>query len=144
MFKEFKEFALKGNLVDLAVGFVLGAAFGRIVGSFISDIVLPPLGLLLGKVDFASLFINLSGKPFATLAEAKAAGAPTLNYGLFLMALLDFVIVALVMFLIVKRMNKLRKPVPAPAAPPTKECPFCLSSVPLKAVRCPHCTSDLK
>jgi len=144
MFKEFKEFALKGNLVDLAVGFVLGGAFGRIVSSFISDIVLPPLGLLLGKADFSSLFINLSEKPFATLAEAKAAGVPTLNYGLFLVALLDFLIVALVMFLVVKRMNKLRKPAPAPAAPPAKECPFCLSSVPLKAVRCPHCTSDLK
>jgi len=144
MFKEFKEFALKGNLVDLAVGFILGGAFGKIVSSFVSDIVMPPLGLILGKVDFASLFINLSGTPYASLAEAKAAGAPTLNYGLFLMAVLDFLIVALVMFLVVKRMNKLRKPAPAPAAPPTKDCPFCLSAVPLKAVRCPHCTSELK
>ncbi|MBM3295871.1 MAG: large conductance mechanosensitive channel protein MscL [Candidatus Aminicenantes bacterium] len=144
MLKEFKEFALKGHLVDLAVGFIIGGAFGKIVSSFVSDVVMPPLGLLLGKVDFSELFINLSGRPFATLAEAKAAGAPTLNYGMFLTAVLDFLIVAGVMFIVVKQMNRLRKPVPAPAAPPMKECPFCLSAVPLKAVRCPACTSELK
>jgi large conductance mechanosensitive channel len=144
MFKEFKQFALKGNLVDLAVGFILGGAFGKIVSSFVSDVIMPPLGLLLGKVDFSCLFINLTGKHYATLAEAKASGAPTLNYGLFLMAVIDFLIVAGVMFLVVKYMNRLRKPAPAPETPPTKECPFCLSLVPLKAVRCPHCTSELK
>jgi large conductance mechanosensitive channel len=143
MFKEFKEFALKGNLIDLAVGFILGGAFGKIVSSFVADVIMPPLGLLLGKVDFSSLFINLSGTAYATLAEAKAAGAPTLNYGLFLMTVIDFLIVVLVMFLVVKQMNKLRKPAPAPAAPPTKECPFCFSTVSQKAFRCPFCTSDL-
>jgi large conductance mechanosensitive channel len=142
--KQFKEFALKGNLVDLAVGFILGGAFGKIVSSFVSDIIMPPLGLLLGNVDASSLFINLSGTPYASLAEAKAAGAATLNYGVFLTAVVDFLIVAGVMFLVVRQMNRLRKPVPAPAAPPAKECPFCLSSIPIKAVRCPFCTSELK
>ncbi len=141
MFKEFKEFAMKGNLVDMAVAFVLGGAFGKIVTSFVNDIVMPPLGMFLGHVDFSKLFINLSGQAFPTLDAARAAGAATLNYGVFINAVIDFLIVALVMFIIIKQMNKMRKPAPAPA---TKECPYCLSAVPLKAVRCPNCTSEIK
>ncbi len=145
MFKEFKEFAMKGSLLDLAVGFIMGGAFGKIVTSVVSDIIMPPIGLLLGKVDFASLFINLSGKPYASLAEAKAAGAATINYGAFLNVFIDFLIVALVMFFLIKQVNKLRrKPAEAPAVPTTKECPFCFSAIPIKAVRCPSCTSQLK
>lgn len=145
MLKEFKEFAMKGSLLDLAIGFILGGAFGKIVSSLVNDVIMPPIGLLLGKVDFASLFINLSGKSYATLAEAKAAGAATINYGIFLNVFIDFLIVALVMFLLVKQVNKLRrKPGEAPAVPTTKECPFCFSVIPIKAVRCPNCTSQLK
>jgi large conductance mechanosensitive channel len=145
MFKEFKEFAMKGSLLDLAIGFIMGGAFGKIVSSLVNDIIMPPIGLLLGKVDFASLFINLSGKPYASLAEAKAAGAATINYGLFLNVFIDFLIVAVVMFLLIKKVNKLRrKPAEAPAVPTTKECPFCFSVIPIKAVRCPACTSQLK
>jgi large conductance mechanosensitive channel len=145
MLKEFKEFAMKGSLLDLAIGFIIGGAFGKIVSSLVNDVIMPPIGLLLGNVDFASLFINLSGKPYATLAEAKAASAATINYGIFLNVLLDFLIVALVMFLLVKQVNKLRrKPAEAPAVPTTKECPFCFSVIPIKAVRCPNCTSQLK
>jgi len=143
MFKEFKEFAMKGNLVDMAVAFIMGGAFGKIVTSFVNDIVMPPLGMLLGKVDFSKLFIDLSGQGHPTLDAAKAAGAATLNYGVFLNAVVDFLIVALVMFIVIKQMNKLRRPAPA-AAPTTKECPYCLSTVPLKAVRCPNCTSEIK
>jgi len=145
MFKEFKEFAMKGSLLDLAIGFIMGGAFGKIVSSLVNDIIMPPIGLLLGKVDFAGLYINLSGKPYASLAEAKAAGAATINYGLFLNVFIDFLIVALVMFLLIKQVNKLRrKPAEAPAVPTTKECPFCFSVIPIKAVRCPACTSQLK
>ena len=145
MFKEFKEFAMKGSLLDLAIGFIMGGAFGKIVSSLVNDIIMPPIGLLLGKVDFASLYINLSGKPYVSLAEAKAAGAATINYGLFLNVFIDFLIVALVMFLLIKQVNKLRrKPAEAPAIPTTKECHFCFSIIPIKAVRCPACTSQLK
>jgi len=145
MFKEFKEFAMKGSLLDLAIGFIMGGAFGKIVTSLVNDVIMPPIGLLLGKVDFSSLFINLSGKPYATLAEAKAAGAATINYGLFVNVFIDFLIVALVMFLLIKQVNKLRrKQAEAPAVPTTKECPFCFSIIPIKAVRCPSCTSQLK
>jgi large conductance mechanosensitive channel len=145
MLKEFKEFAMKGSLLDLAVGFIMGGAFGKIVTSLVNDVIMPPIGLLLGKVDFASLFINLSGKPYASMAEAKAAGAATINYGVFLNVFIDFLIVALVMFLLIKQVNKLRrKPAEAPAVPTTKECPFCFSAIPIKAVRCPNCTSQLK
>jgi large conductance mechanosensitive channel len=142
MLKEFKEFAIKGNVMDMAVGIIIGAAFGRIVTSFVSDVVMPPLGLLMGKVDFAGLFINLSGTPYASLAEAKKAGAATLNYGLFINTVIDFLIVALVIFLIIKQINRLKK-APAPADPTTKECPQCLSTIPIKATRCAHCTSQL-
>jgi large conductance mechanosensitive channel len=145
MLKEFKEFALKGNVVDLAIGIIIGGAFGKIVSSFVGDILMPPIGLLLGKVDFANLFISLSGKSFSSLQEAKAAGAATLNYGLFFNTVLDFIIVAFAIFLMIKQINRLkREETPAPAAPSTKECPFCFSMIPIKATRCPQCTSELK
>lgn len=145
MFKQFKEFAMKGNVMDLAVGVIIGAAFGKIVTSLIEDVLMPVIGLLLGKVDFSNLYVNLSGGAYATLSEAKKAGAATLNYGLFVNALFDFLIIALVIFMMVKWVNKLRKPVPVPAAAPTtKECPFCFTMIPIKAVRCPACTSQLK
>jgi len=145
MFKEFKEFAVRGNVVDMAVGIIIGAAFGKIVTSFVSDILMPPIGLLLGKMNFANLFIDLSGNGFATIEEAKKAGAATINYGLFLNTIFDFVIVAFAVFLLIRQINRMRRePEPAPAAPTTKECPFCLSTIPLNAVRCAHCTSELK
>jgi large conductance mechanosensitive channel len=144
MFKEFKEFAMKGNVMDLAVGVIIGAAFGKIVTSLINDVIMPLVGLPLGKVDFANLFLNLSGGAYPTLAEARKAGAATLNYGLFINTLIDFLIIALVIFLMVKWVNKLRKPAPAgSAAPTTKECPYCFTMIPIKAVRCPACTSQL-
>ena len=144
MFKEFKEFALRGSVVDLAVGIVIGAAFGKIVTSFVGDILMPPIGLLLGKTDFSGLFINLSDKPVKTLAEAKAAGAATINYGLFINSVIDFIIIAFAIFLVVRTMNRLSRPKEAPAAEPTtKECPYCLSVIPVGATRCPHCTAQL-
>ena len=144
MLQEFKKFALQGNVVDMAVGIIIGASFGKIITSIVNDVLMPPIGLLVGRVDFSGLFVNLSGTPYATLAEAKAAGAPTINYGLFLNTVLDFVIVALVIFLLVKQMNRLKsKPAPA-AAPTARDCPRCVSSIPLKATRCPFCTSDLQ
>jgi large conductance mechanosensitive channel len=145
MFREFREFAMRGNVVDLAVGIIIGAAFGKIVTSLVNDIVMPPVGLLLGRVDFSSLFINFSGQPYASLAEAKAAGAPTINYGVFLNSVIDFVIVAFAIFLLVRFINRLsRQPEVTPAAPTTRECPFCVSSIPLRATRCPQCTSTLQ
>jgi large conductance mechanosensitive channel len=142
MLKEFKTFVMRGNVLDLAIGVVIGAAFGKIVTSFVSDLLMPPIGLFLGRVDFANLFINLSGQPFPTIAAAKAAGAPTLNYGLFLNAMIDFLIVAFVIFLIVRQVNRWTKPEPA-KAPTTRDCPLCATSIPLKARRCPHCTSEI-
>jgi large conductance mechanosensitive channel len=143
MFKEFKEFAMKGSMVDLAVGIVIGAAFGKIITSLVSDVIMPPIGLLLGKVDFSSLFIDLSGKGYATLAEAKAAGAATINYGIFLNTVIDFIIVAFVIFLIIKQINRMKRE-EAPAAPVTKECPYCFTSIPVQATRCPNCTAEIK
>ncbi len=143
MLKEFKEFAMRGNVLDMAVGIIIGAAFGGIVTSFVNDVLMPPIGLLLGKVDFANLFIVLRGEHFATLAQAKAAGATTLNYGVFLNAVVNFLIVAFAVFLLVRQVNKLRRP-PAAPAPATKDCPYCCSPVSLKATRCPQCTSELK
>ncbi len=143
MFKEFKEFALKGNVLDMAVGIIIGAAFGKIITSLVSDVVMPPIGLLLGKVDFSSLFIDLSGQPHPSLAAAKAAGAATINYGVFLNNVLDFLIVAFAIFMIVRQFNRLKRQ-PAPAAPTTKVCPYCVSTVALAATRCPQCTSELK
>ena len=143
MLKEFKEFAMRGNVLDIAIGIIIGAAFGKIVSSFVSDILMPPIGLVLGRVNFADLFINLSDKPVATLAEAKAAGAATINYGVFLNTVIDFVIVAFVIFLLVRQINRLKRQEEAPA-PTTRECPQCAMTIPLKARRCPQCTSDLK
>ncbi len=142
MLKDFKEFAVKGNVLDLAVGVVIGAAFGKIVTSFVSDLLMPPIGRVLGKVDFSNLFIDLSGAHHATLAEAKAAGAATINYGLFINSIMDFLIVAFAVFLLVRQVNKLRAQ-PAAAAVTTKECPYCVSLIPLKATRCPNCTSQV-
>lgn len=143
MWKEFKAFAMRGNVLDMAVGIIIGAAFGRIITSLVSDILMPPIGLILGKVDFSSLFLNISGKSFATLAEAKAANAATINYGLFLNTVIDFVIVAFVIFLLVRQINRWNKPAPAPEAT-TKDCPYCASAIPIKATRCPNCTSELR
>lgn len=143
MFKEFKEFIMRGNVMDMAVGIIIGAAFGKIVSSFVSDVLMPPIGLLMGKVDFSGLFINLSGQTFETLETAKKAGAPTLNYGLFINTIIDFLIVAFAIFVVIKQINRFkRQPEPAPAN--TKECPLCFSVIPLKASRCPQCTSELK
>ncbi|MFX4263842.1 large conductance mechanosensitive channel protein MscL [Pelotomaculum propionicicum] len=142
MFKEFKEFAMRGNMVDLAVGIIIGAAFGKIITSLVNDVIMPPIGLLLGKVDFSNLFVDLSGKHYSTLAEAKAAGAATINYGLFLNTVIDFIIVAFVIFLIIRQINRLKREEP-PAAPNTKDCPYCCTAVPVKATRCPHCTAEI-
>jgi len=148
MIKEFREFALKGSVVDMAVGIIIGAAFGAVVSSFVSDVLMPPLGLLLGGVDFSSLFVLLaSGNPagpYASLAQAQAAGAVTLNYGLFVNRIVGFLIVAFALFLVIRSINKMKKQAPpAPAAPAAKDCPFCSTAIPVKAVRCPNCTSDL-
>lgn len=140
--REFKEFAVKGNVVDLAIGIIIGAAFGKIVTSFVSDILMPPVGKLLGGFDFANLFINLSDKSVTSLAEAKAAGIATINYGLFLNTLIDFTIVAGAVFILVRQINRLKKE--EPAAQTTKECPYCLNAIPVNATRCGHCTSELK
>jgi large conductance mechanosensitive channel len=142
MWKEFREFALKGNMIDLAVGIIIGAAFGKIITSFVNDVLMPPIGLLLGKVDFSNLYINLSGQHYATMEEATKAGAPLLKYGAFLNNVIDFVIVAMVIFIFVKQINKLKKK-EIVAEPTTKECPYCCSSIPIKASRCPSCTSEL-
>jgi large conductance mechanosensitive channel len=143
MLKEFKEFAMRGNVLDMAVGIIIGAAFGRIVTSLVNDVIMPPIGLLLGRVDFSSLFLNISGTSYPTLAAAKAAGAATINYGTFLNTVIDFVIVAFVIFLIVRQVNRWQKPALA-AAPTTKECPYCHMSIPLQATRCPNCTSEIR
>ncbi len=143
MFKEFKEFAMKGNVVDLAIGVIIGGAFGKIVTSVVNDIVMPPIGLLMGKMDFSNLFVDLSGKGYESLKAAKDAGAPVISYGAFINTVLDFVIVAFVIFLVVKQINRLKKE-PVPAPPDTKECAFCCSAIPLRAIRCPHCTSEQK
>lgn len=143
MLKEFREFAMRGNVVDLAVGVVIGAAFGRIVTSFVEDVLMPPIGLALGNVDFSNLFINLSGKDYPSVAAAKAAGAATLNYGIFFNAIINFLIIAFAIFILIKQINRWQKPAPA-AAPTTKDCPHCLLAIPIKATRCAHCTSELR
>ena len=146
MLKEYKEFIQRGNVIDLAVAFILGGAFGAIVSSLVKDIVMPIVGVLLGGVDFTNLFITLKGGPYASLADAQKAGAATINYGVFINTIITFLIVAFAMFLLIKAMNATKKkPAPAaPAAPTTKECTYCLSTIPLKATRCPNCTSELK
>ncbi len=145
MFKEFKEFATRGNVLDMAVGIIIGAAFGRIVTSLVNDVLMPPIGLLLGKVDFSGLFINLSGTSYATLEAAKAAKAPTINYGIFLNSIVEFILVAFAVFLLVKQVNRFRRQEApaAPAAPDTHECPFCTSQISVRAKRCPQCTAEL-
>ncbi len=145
MLKEFKEFAMRGNVVDMAVGIIIGAAFGKIVSSFVSDIIMPPIGMLMGGVDFSSLFINLSDGDYASLEAAKEAGAATINIGVFFNTVLDFVIVAFAIFMVIKAMNKMKKAEEeAPPAEPTeKDCPHCLLSIPIKASRCGHCTSEV-
>jgi len=142
MFKEFKEFIMRGNVLDMAIGIIIGAAFGKIVSSFVNDLLMPPLGRLLGGVDFSNLFIDLSGKSYETLAAAKAAGAATINYGIFINAVLDFVIVAAAIFLLIKSVNRFKK-AEAPAAATTKDCPFCCTAIPIAAKKCGHCTSEL-
>jgi large conductance mechanosensitive channel len=142
MMKEFKEFAVKGNVVDLAVGVIIGGAFGKVVTSVVSDIIMPPLGMLMGKVNFTDLFLDLSGKGYPSLKAAKDAGAPVISYGLFINTVLDFIIIAFVIFLIIKQINRLKKE-PVPAPPNTKECPYCCSAIGIPATRCPHCTSEL-
>lgn len=143
MIKEFKEFILRGNVLDLAVAVIIGGAFGKIVTSFVNDLIMPPIGLLLGNVNFSDLFIDLSGKGYTSLTAAQEAGAATINYGLFINTLIDFLIVAFVIFLVIKAVNKMKKPAPA-AVPTTKACPYCCTDIPLQATRCPHCTSELK
>ena len=143
MLKEFKEFAMRGSVLDMAVGIIVGAAFGQIVNSFVQDVMMPPIGRLVGHADFSNLFVTLTGQHYDTVAAAKAAGAATLNYGMFLNTIINFLIVAFAVFLLVRQVNRLM-PKPAPAAPTTRDCPYCLSAVPLKATKCAHCTSDLR
>jgi large conductance mechanosensitive channel len=145
MLKEFKEFAMRGNVIDMAVGIIIGAAFGKIVSSLVNDVLMPPIGLLLGNVDFSGLYINLSGQTYRTLAEAKAAGGATINYGLFINTVIDFIIVAFVIFMLIRQINRLNKePAPQPAVPTTRDCPYCFSVISIKATRCPHCTAQVE
>ncbi len=144
MLREFKTFLMRGNVVDLAVAVVVGAAFGAIVTSFVNDLLMPPIGLLLGRINFADMFVSLSGQSYPNLAAAKAAGAPTINYGAFINTIINFVIIAFVIFLLLREVNRLAaKPETAPPAPATKECSYCASPIPVRATRCPMCTSDL-
>ncbi|HEX5473984.1 MAG TPA: large conductance mechanosensitive channel protein MscL [Vicinamibacterales bacterium] len=143
MWREFKEFAARGNVIDLAVGVVLGVAFGKIITSLVNDIIMPPIGLVLGRVDFSNLFVALNGQTYASVAAAKAAGAATINYGIFINTIIEFLIVSFAVFLMVRQINRLKTPAPAPADD-SRNCPFCVSRIPIKATRCPHCTSDLR
>lgn len=149
MLKEFKEFAMRGNVMDMAIGIIIGAAFGPIIGSLVGDVLMPPIGLLMGNVDFSNLFFVLKegaqAGPYASVAGAKAAGAVTINYGLFINTIINFLIVAFAVFMLIKAMNRMKREQPAPAAAPTtKDCPYCLSAIPLKATKCAHCTADVK
>ena len=145
MLKEFKDFAMRGNVMDMAVGIIIGAAFGKIVSSFVKDVLMPPIGMLMGNMDFTNLYVNLSGEIFPSLAAAQEAGAATLNYGIFIQAVLDFIIVAFAIFMVIRQMNRMKKqPEEKPAVPTTKDCPLCLSEIPIKASRCAHCTADVK
>ncbi|MHB8119822.1 MAG: large-conductance mechanosensitive channel protein MscL [Methanothrix sp.] len=140
---EFKEFAMKGNVLDMAVGIIIGAAFGAIISSLVKDVIMPPIGMIMGGINFGDLFIALDGKTYASLAAAQAAAAPTINYGLFINAIINFLIVALAIFMLIRQVNAAKKK-PAPPEPNSKECPFCKESIPKAAVKCSHCTSDLK
>lgn len=142
MLKEFKEFALRGSVLDMAIGIILGVAFGKIITSFVEDILMPPLGLLIGKVDFSNLFFSLTGRHFDSVAAAKAAGAPTLNYGMFVNNVLNFLLIAFAIFLLIRQVNRFKRQAPA-AAPSMRECPYCCASIPLKASRCSSCTSEV-
>ncbi len=143
MLKEFKEFALRGNVLDMAVGIILGTAFGKIVSSLVNDVLMPPIGLLLGKADFSNLFLTLSGEDFATLEQARAAGAVTVNYGVFVNTVLDFLLVALAVFVLVRQVNRLHRKQEAATAPTTRDCPFCYSTISVRATRCAFCTAEL-
>ena len=149
MFKEFREFAMRGNVVDMAVGIIIGASFGGIISSLVADVIMPPIGLMLGDVDFSNLFLTLkegakAAGPYASLADAKAAGAVTVNIGVFINTIISFLIVAFAMFLVIRGMNRMKREAPVPTAAPTaKECPFCVTAIPIKAKRCPNCTSPL-
>ena len=140
MLKEFREFAVRGNVIDLAVGVIIGAAFGKVVTSAVSDLIMPPIGMALGRVDFSDLFVALNGASYPSLAVAEAAGAPTLNYGRFLNTVIEFAIVAFAVFLLVRQFNRLKRPPEATI----RDCPFCVSAISLKATRCPHCTSEIR
>ncbi len=142
-FSEFKEFAIKGNVLDMAVGIIIGAAFGSIINSLVKDVIMPPIGYIMGGVSFADMFYALDGNTYKTLAEAQAAAAPTINYGSFINTIVNFIIVALAIFLLIRQVNSMRKK-PIPPAPNSKECPYCKESIPLAAVKCSHCTSDLE
>lgn len=143
MLREFREFAMRGSVVDLAIGVIIGAAFGAIVNSFVNDIVMPPIGLLLGRVDFSNLFVNLSGQAYPSLKAAKDAGAAVIGYGVFLNTILNFVIISFVVFIIVRQVNRMKRPEPA-AAPTTRDCPYCAMAISRRATRCPYCTSELR
>jgi large conductance mechanosensitive channel len=143
MLKEFRDFAIKGNVIDLAIAVIMGIAFGAIISSLVNDMIMPIIGYALGGVNFNDLFISLSGTAYASLAAAKAAGAPTINYGVFINTIINFIIVAFVLFLLVRSINRLKK-APAPVAPNTKDCPFCFTQIPIPATRCPNCTSELR
>jgi large conductance mechanosensitive channel len=144
MWKEFREFAARGNVIDLAVGVIIGAAFGKIVTSLVNDIVMPPIGMLLGRVDFKNLFVALDRQQYASVADAQKAGAPTINYGVFVNTCLEFLIVAFVVFLLVRQINRMKQPVPAAPDQPVRDCPFCVTRIPAAATRCPACTSELR
>jgi large conductance mechanosensitive channel len=143
MLKEFREFIARGNVIDMAVGIIVGAAFGKIVASLVDDIVMPPVGLLLGGIDFSNLFLSLTGQTYPSLKAAKDVGAPTVNYGLFLNNVINFVIISFVIFMIVRAVNRLKRQ-EAPPPPSGRDCPYCLSSIPIKATRCAHCTSEVR
>jgi large conductance mechanosensitive channel len=142
MLKEFRDFAARGNVIDLAVGVIIGAAFGKVVASIVADLIMPPIGMALGRVNFSNLFVSLNGVSYPSLEAAKQAGAPTINYGIFLNTMIEFLIVAFAVFLLVKQINRLKKPAPA-VVPETRDCPFCVSKIPIKATRCPFCTSQV-
>jgi len=142
--KEFKEFIMRGNVLDLAIAVIVGAAFGGIVSSLVNDVLMPPMGLILGHVDFKDLFLSLNGQTYASLAAAKTAGAPVMAYGQFINTVINFLVISFVVFMVVKQVNRFKKPAPAPAAPATKECPYCASTISVKATRCPQCTSELR
>jgi large conductance mechanosensitive channel len=144
MWKEFREFAARGSVLDLAVGVILGAAFGKIVTSLVNDVLMPPIGLILGGFDFKGLFVALNGASYPSLAAAQAANAPTINYGVFVNTVLEFLIVAFVIFMLVRQINRMKTPAPTPAKDNSRDCPYCVSRIALKATRCPFCTSEVR